>query len=175
MELILVMLVTFFLMIQVTKQYDDISEITSIEWFLLIFVSILFPIGLSIAVVSFLETQKESFTKALNKFCGLIHKILTSPIPYISKDKKVCSCGKPASWVWTYGPKVIRNTYACDDCVPRGCSCNMELKEGVEIVEDSRGTIINPPEDYEQVLDNEGRMIPCREWVHFENNRVKHD
>jgi len=171
MELLLAMLVTFFFVLQVEKQYDDISEITATEWLSLIVASIVFPIGLCIAVVFFLEMQKERLTKALNKFCGFIHKIFTSPIPYISKDKEVCSCGKPASWI--YGPKSDGNPYACDDCVPRGCSCNMKLKEGVEIVEDDCGNILNPPEDYEQLLDDEGRMIPCCEWIYFENDKVK--
>ena len=38
--------------------------------------------------------------------------------------KELCNCGKVA--VWTYGPGYSNesNSVFCDDCVPRGCSCN---------------------------------------------------
>lgn len=38
----------------------------------------------------------------------------------------LCDCGKEA--VWLYMPSyegTQRNDFYCDDCVARGCSCNM--------------------------------------------------
>ena len=43
----------------------------------------------------------------------------------------LCDCGKIAVWLYmpSYdGPQ--RNDFYCDDCVPRGCSCNMEPLDG---------------------------------------------
>jgi len=43
--------------------------------------------------------------------------------------KFLCNCGKIA--VWSYAPATSnkRNPYYCDDCVPRGCSCNDEYED----------------------------------------------
>jgi hypothetical protein len=57
-----------------------------------------------------------------------------------------CNCGKKGTWLYmpSYeGPQ--RNDYYCDDCVPRGCSCNAE-------------------EDGIQPLDDLGREYPCCEF-----------
>jgi len=49
-----------------------------------------------------------------------------------------------------------REECACDDCVPRGCSCNMEPKDGDwESADDS---------NWEYTLDENGRHLPCCEW-----------
>ena len=57
--------------------------------------------------------------------------------------KGKCECGKLA--VWYYMPN-DNEWVACDDCVPRGCSCNNE-------------------ED----VDEKGRKLPCCEWWYDEN------
>ncbi len=36
--------------------------------------------------------------------------------------KEKCDCGNIG--VWAYGPGGDYNPYYCDECVPRGCSCN---------------------------------------------------
>jgi hypothetical protein len=46
--------------------------------------------------------------------------------------------------VWWYVPGT-KDWYACDSCVPRGCSCNYDLND----VEDK---------------DEQGRSFPCCEW-----------
>lgn len=45
--------------------------------------------------------------------------------------------------------------YACDDCVPRGCSCNLYKKNK------KRSFVI---EDYVYKTDNMGRELPCEDW-----------
>ena len=57
--------------------------------------------------------------------------------------KHKCKCGKLA--VWYYMPN-DNKWVACDDCVPRGCSCN-----------------------YEEDVDEQGRKLPCCEWWYNEN------
>lgn len=51
-------------------------------------------------------------------------------------SKIKCDCGKTATWCLMSGM-----IYACDDCVPRGCSCLF-------------------PED----IDEQGRTLPCIKW-----------
>ena len=79
-------------------------------------------------------------------------------------------CGKPADWMY------IDDTTLCDDCVPRGCSCNLELKDDIEFILDEYGNIDNPEEDYHQPLDEYGREYPCCEWMYInerdEENKV---
>ena len=38
--------------------------------------------------------------------------------------KHYCDCGKPAKWLYMPGYSSGANSFSCDDCVPRGCSCN---------------------------------------------------
>jgi hypothetical protein len=43
-------------------------------------------------------------------------------------EKMNCKCGKIA--VWNYLPATeVAQTYFCDDCVPRGCTCNWRNEE----------------------------------------------
>jgi hypothetical protein len=45
---------------------------------------------------------------------------------------------------------------ACDDCVPRKCSCNIEPKDGDwESIDDG---------NWEYAMDENGRHLPCCEW-----------
>jgi hypothetical protein len=78
-------------------------------------------------------------------------------------------CGALAQW--RYAPSGPRMDY-CDDCVPRGCSCN--------VIDHTlpAETIIDPPDangvelvwtDYggvepEQHRDGRGRLLPCCEF-----------
>ena len=61
-------------------------------------------------------------------------------------------CEKPA--VWSYMPG---QESACDKHVPRGCSCNMEPKDG-----DWESTDLS---NYEEPIDEQGRKFPCCEWM----------
>ena len=40
------------------------------------------------------------------------------------KNREVCDCGKIAVWDYMPGYFGGGNSYSCDDCVHRGCSCN---------------------------------------------------
>lgn len=69
------------------------------------------------------------------------------------KPRKSCSCGMLA--VWCYIPSCSwpeEDRFACDACVPRGCSCNQEF--------DDDGN------DLGEVLDEFGRKYPCCEWFY---------
>ena len=58
---------------------------------------------------------------------------------------------------WVYMPN---GEYACDDCVPRKCSCNMEPIDG-----DLESTDAN---NWKYALDENGRHLPCCEWEWIE-------
>jgi hypothetical protein len=45
--------------------------------------------------------------------------------------------------------------YACDECIPRGCSCRLKK------IPNSSGLYV---EDYEYVLDKHGKELPCEDW-----------
>ena len=49
---------------------------------------------------------------------------------------------------------------ACDDCVPRGCSCNRELKEGIDYESDAAKL----SENWIEQIGADGRKFPCCEW-----------
>lgn len=65
-----------------------------------------------------------------------------------------CTFCHKAEAVWSYMPG---SDDACDDCVPRGCSCNADPKPGKEDSAD--------PADYVEQLDEKGRRFPCCEWM----------
>ena len=45
--------------------------------------------------------------------------------------------------------------YSCDECVPRGCSCNLyKLSERIDFSID----------DYEYKLGEDGLELPCEDW-----------
>ena len=56
--------------------------------------------------------------------------------------------------VWSYAPGL---EYACDECVPRGCSCNMEPKD-----DDYNN---DAPDNWVERVDAKGRKYPCCEWM----------
>ena len=85
--------------------------------------------------------------------------------------KELCDCGKVAVWVYLPGYSSGENPNHCDDCVPRGCTCNYhsiqeeydDQPEGVEGV------------DYKWIsetiwtnIDDQGREYPCVEYDYDE-------
>lgn len=90
--------------------------------------------------------------------------------------KILCKCGKIATWI--YMPSEYDGNY-CDNCVPRGCSCNIEQTQIIDI----EGAYVDYPDkelkqsiDWDwikkgitwQYLDN-GKAYPCCEfWYHEE-------
>jgi hypothetical protein len=71
-------------------------------------------------------------------------------------SKELCKCGSLA--VWDYLPG---NSYYCDNCVPRGCSCNYHHNELPDI-EDYPFKWVD---DNTWVrVDEQGREYPCVEY-----------
>lgn len=68
---------------------------------------------------------------------------------------KCYKCDKMA--VWYYMPadklRIEMEYYYCDNCVPRGCSCNI-----ISYPDDM------PQESYEYYKDELGRDLPCIEY-----------
>ena len=53
---------------------------------------------------------------------------------------------------WEYQPSDdYKDHYFCEDCVPRGCSCNID------------------PDTNEQYTDDQGRLLPCCEFADSPN------
>ena len=69
-----------------------------------------------------------------------------------------CKCGRFAMWQYTSG-----DTAVCDECVPRGCSCNIIFTDDF----DEDGNLI-PLLDKDgncvEETDELGRLLPCCEW-----------
>lgn len=66
-----------------------------------------------------------------------------------------CDCGELAVWFYMPGDGAC-----CDDCVPRGCTCNKyPIDEDYENLKE---------ENWEEDLDTDGRLLPCCEWDYEE-------
>jgi len=82
--------------------------------------------------------------------------------------KLLCKCGKIATWV--YMPS-DNNWACCDDHVPRGCSCNIDLKEEFyrdDLSIEELDELYKHEENFKEVLDNQERQLPCCEWWYDE-------
>ena len=86
-------------------------------------------------------------------------------------NKFLCNCKKLATWYYMPSSEYPRYGYYCDDCVPRGCSCNTIPVP----LNDNHGEY--PPINQKQWkwiekdvtwenLDNLGRKYPCCEFDH---------
>lgn len=64
-------------------------------------------------------------------------------------------CGKKAKWSYMPGSENY-----CDNHVPRGCSCNAGLKEGI----DPDSEAAKDPANWVEELDEHGRRQPCCEY-----------
>ena len=65
-----------------------------------------------------------------------------------------CKCKENATWMYmpTGGAdEKERDRYYCDDCVSRGCSCNLDFDTG------------------EELTDDMGRKLPCCEYNYSED------
>lgn len=71
---------------------------------------------------------------------------------------KCCECGKMAVWFYMPSRDAEKDSY-CDDCVPRGCSCNMSPIDGNWDSEDDNNWIDD--------TDDLGRQLPCCEYGHY--------
>lgn len=96
------------------------------------------------------------------KILNIIQKTLKHPCSY---------CGIRES-VWWYGPGTET---ACEECVPRGCSCNKELKPEYEYLGEYFYGLKEIPKDvdlsdenlYTEPVDKKDRKYPCCEWFMF--------
>ena len=80
---------------------------------------------------------------------------------------KCLKCGvvpKTGWWLASETSDKLDHFY-CDECVPRGCSCNQELKEGI----DWESEEAKDPNNYFEKLDDKGRKWPCCEYFWSEN------
>ena len=64
---------------------------------------------------------------------------------------KCFKCPKMAVWWYMPGRQNSDSDYYCDNCVSRGCSCNII------------------PDTEEEEIDDQGRFLPCCEYDHNEN------
>ena len=72
-------------------------------------------------------------------------------VPFVLEDEK-CSLCLTSKAIWSH---IFLRQKACNDCVPRGCSCTLKKiknRSGLEI------------EDYEYLLDKNGNEVPCKDW-----------
>lgn len=74
-------------------------------------------------------------------------------------------CGKKAKWSYMPGDENY-----CDSHVPRGCTCNASLKEGI----DPDSEEAKNPESYIEELDEQGRRYPCCEYLEI-NEDIHND
>jgi hypothetical protein len=88
--------------------------------------------------------------------------------------KCLCECKKIATWLYMPSSSNTSHPYYCDNCVPRGCSCNMEYTvKSPQAHENGYGE--DPPSDGRSwkwieeniswvYTDNKGRELPCIEF-----------
>ena len=81
-----------------------------------------------------------------------------------------CDCGRKS--VWVYMPGGDYNHHYCDNCVPRGCSCNVEY-----LSEEYPTDPPTPEPDGTwkwvedgvcwEYIDDKGRSYPCCEYDYY--------
>jgi len=81
---------------------------------------------------------------------------------------KCIVCGKIPEKGWYYMPETQEKVdfFYCDDCVPRGCSCNSELKDGIDYFSEEA----KDSKNYYQKTDIDGREYPCCEYFWVDND-----
>ena len=97
----------------------------------------------------------------------------------LTTGKELCDCGKTATWVYMPGYSNGGNPNYCDDCVPRGCSCNHRYvdvnayhppleKPEYPTIKDKPWIWIEEGKVWTHV-DESGRQFPCCEYMHDED------
>ena len=89
-----------------------------------------------------------------------------------------CDCGKVAVWVYMPGYSGGGNSFSCDDCVHRGCSCNeysivpehYHPPGGIEPdgFEGKDWIWVNEEKTSWCYIDENGRRYPCCEYGYDE-------
>ena len=84
-----------------------------------------------------------------------------------------CACGNKSTWCYLPSQSKPEYPYFCDDCVPRGCSCNHEFTPtSEEGVKSGFGEIPPSGNDWKWLeepnkwchVDLSGREFPCCEF-----------
>ncbi len=83
---------------------------------------------------------------------------LLDGIAYLHDLAGLCHTCHRRRAVWSYMPGRYN---ACEECVPRGCSCTMESLDGDYENQDAS--------NWEYQLDEKGRKVPCCEWWSIDN------
>lgn len=81
-------------------------------------------------------------------------------IPYHPVEEERCEYCNRRKAVWFY----IDGRQACDDCVPRGCSCNERPSEDWDGEDEYTG-------EWTEDVDEQGRKFPCCEWLYDEGEK----
>jgi hypothetical protein len=102
-------------------------------------------------------------------------------------SKELCECGKIAHWLYLPSSD-IKNPFYCDDCVPRGCSCNeysivdedYHPSGGIEPSgEDGTEGVdwkwVNQEKTLWARIDEKGRRYPCVEFDYDEDGYDEDD
>ena len=89
----------------------------------------------------------------------------------MSTTKKLaCNCGKLAVWSYIPASDIRKNREFCEDCVPRGCSCETEYIEYECFPPKDRSDWIWIEENVSWCyVDELGRKSPCCEFWFDEN------
>lgn len=93
-------------------------------------------------------------------------------------NKEKCDCGVIAVWLYAPGYKEDENSFHCDLCVPRGCSCNWNyLKSHDSLSEDCIPEGIDGKDwkFIERPGDEECEEIKKGEiWVYIDENKKEY-
>lgn len=92
--------------------------------------------------------------------------------------KELCDCGKLAVWLYMPGFSSGDSPFFCDDCVPRGCSCNHHYVSVDAYIPPLDSPELPTEEDHpikwiedDKVwchVDEQGREYPCCEYEYDE-------
>lgn len=75
---------------------------------------------------------------------------------------RCCHCNKDAAWY--YEPSCSGRRFYCDDCVPRGCTCNYEYVVYEGEPKDDNFIWHDKEHGIYETLDEKGRRYPCCEY-----------
>lgn len=87
--------------------------------------------------------------------------------------KELCDCGKMATWIY-----VPDGWFKCDDCVSRGCTCQLDLEDDERLPDFNNFDEYNKfkqelrdgtnPFVSKHARDEQGRLLPCVEFFYSE-------
>jgi hypothetical protein len=91
----------------------------------------------------------------------------------MGKRLEKCDCQKIAVWCYMPSTDSKYNPYYCDDCVPRGCSCNRDVV--IIVPNEPLETNLEYPEGEENVDWKWVDPYEGEETKFIDDNGVKHD